>query len=212
MYLFSRQMRLARGRIDDGMSWAVGQCERATRISGLQVSLYTQVFSPQLGTIAFTAFVPDLASLEEANDKLMVETDFLAGLREGADFVESPVDDLLFDVVHGEPDPGRDVRYVTGVRAVCAAGQLSRGLGLGVEIAERAEGITGTPTMFLAGATGSYGTVAWISGHESVQALDASRQALAADADWLAYLDREIAGVYFESPEATQQTFYRRVV
>ena len=67
--------------------------------------LYTQVFSPQLGTIAFTAFVPDLASLEEANDKLMVESDFLAALRDGAEFVETPVDDLLFDVVHGGPGP-----------------------------------------------------------------------------------------------------------
>ena len=56
------------------------------------------------------------------------------------------------------------------------------------------------------------GAVAWISGHESVQALDASRQALAADADWLASLDREIGGVYLEVPEVTQQTFYRRVV
>jgi hypothetical protein len=212
MYLFSRQARLAPGQMRDGIGWAVGQCERAARISGLPVSLFSQVFSPRLGSLSWTAFVPDLASLETADEKLMLDAEYLSAIDEGTEFLQGGVDDLLFTVVHGEPDPERDVRYVSTVQAVCSSGNLGRGMEVGVQIAQRAEEISGMPTMFVANATGPYGGVAWLTGFESVQALEAGEGALLADPTWVELIDRDAAGVYVEEPTVTVQTIYRRVV
>ena len=212
MYLFSRQARLAAGQIRDGIGWAVGQCERAARISGLPVSLYSHVFSPQLGSLSWTAFVPDLATLETANEKLMLEEEYLAAVDQGAQYIESSVDDMLFRVIHGEPDPERDVQYVSAVTAVCASGKLARGIELGARIAQRAEEISGVPTMFLSNATGPYGGVAWLTGFESVRALEAGEDALMADPSWLELIDREASGAYAEEPTLTMQTVHRRMI
>jgi seryl-tRNA synthetase len=54
-----------------------------------------------------------------------------------------------------------------------------------VEIAQRAEKITGTPTLFVTDVTGIYGSVGWLTGHESVQAMEAAEQAAAVALDKL---------------------------
>jgi hypothetical protein len=82
---------------------------------------------------------------------------------------------------------------------------------LGVEIAQRAEKITGIPTVFGAGVTGPYGAVAWISAYESIQAVEAAQQALASDADWVSFIDKKVTGVYVDDPDTTQQRVYRRI-
>jgi hypothetical protein len=92
-------------------------------------------------------------------------------------------------LIHGAPDPNRQIEYVTTVRTVCANGNLARGMELGVEIAQRAEKITGTPTLFLADVTGTYGGVGWASGHANAQELEATQQKLAADASWAKWID-----------------------
>ncbi len=212
MYLFSRQARLAPGQMRDGIGWAVGQCERAARISGLPVSLFSQVFSPQLGSLSWTAFVPDLSSLEAADEKLMLDAEYLAAIDQGTAYIDGGVDDLLFNVVHGEPDPDRDVQYVSTVRAVCASGNLGRGMEVGVQIAQRAEEITGVPTLFVANATGPYGGVAWLTGFENLPALETGEAALMAEPSWIEMIDRETSGAYVEEPTITVQTIYRRVV
>jgi hypothetical protein len=73
MYLFSRRVRLAAGNTRAAMEWALGQTEKVNRITGLPISLYAQVFSPEVGAIGWSTFVPDLATLEAAGDKLQVE-------------------------------------------------------------------------------------------------------------------------------------------
>jgi hypothetical protein len=97
------------------------------------------------------------------------------------------------------------------VRAVCATGNVARGLEAGIELAQRAEKIMSTPSLFLADVTGSYGGVAWASGYENVQALEAAQQALAGDESWAKFVDKATAGVYADEPSLTTQTIYRRL-
>lgn len=212
MYLFSRRIRIGAGRTRDAMEWALGQTERVNKITGLQVGLYMQVFSPEVGVIGWSTFVPDLATLEAAGDKLNADDAFVAATDQGAALTIGGADDTLAQLIHGEPDPNRQIEYVTGVRAVCATGNIARGLEVGVEIAQRAEKIAGTPTLFLADVTGTYGGVGWVSGHANVQAMEAAQQALAADSSWVKYLDKEVRGVYAEEPSLTTQLIYRRLV
>jgi len=211
MYLFSRQVRLGGGQTRKAMEWALAQTERANQITGLDIGLYLQVFSPDVGSIGWSTFVPDLATLETAGDKLDVDDDMVAATDAGTAFVEGGATDRLLQVVHGAPDPARPVEYVTGVSAVCASGRIGRGMELGVEIAERAEKITCTPTLFVTDVTGIYGSVGWLTGHESVQAMEAAEQAMAADASWLEFIDTEAAGVYAENSASTTSTIYRRL-
>lgn len=209
MYLFTRRVRLAPGHTRDGMAWALGQTEKAREITGLPLGLYLQVWSPEVGAIGWSTFVPDLATLEAAGDKLNVDDAFVAAVDKGAAFTVGGADDTLAQVVHGVPDPNRSIEYVTAVRAVCATGNLAKGMEVGAEIAQRAETITGTPTLFLAETTGTYGGVGWVSGHADAAAMEASQQALAADAGWAKYVDKAVTGVYAEEPSLTTQLIFR---
>lgn len=211
MYLFSRQVRLGGGQTRKALEWALAQTEKVNQITGLEVGLFTQVFSPEVGVMSWSTFVPDLATLETAGDKLNVDDGMVAATDAGAAFVEGGAHDRLLQVVHGEPDPTRRIEYVTSVTAICASGHVGRAMELGVEIAVRAEKITGTPTMFVSDVTGNYGGVGWLTGHENVQAMEAAEQAMAADASWLKFIDKETAGVYAENTSPTTSTIYRRL-
>jgi hypothetical protein len=211
MYLFSRRIRLGPGNTRASMEWALEQTKSVTNITGLQVSLFMQVYSPEVGAVAWSTFVPDLATLEAAGDKLNADDAFAAAVDKGSSFTVGGADDLLAQVVYGEPDPTREIEYVTAVQTVCANGNLGRGMELGIKLAQRAEKLIGTPTLFLANATGSYGSVGWITGHENAQALEASQQALASDEDWVTYIDKNVGGVYTDEPSHTTQLIFRRL-
>ena len=193
------------------MAWAVAVTEKANQITGLGSALYSQMYGPEAGTVVWTAFVPDLTSLEAAGDKLQADNAFVALTDEGTTMLVSGPDDALLQVVHGEPDPDRQVAYATSVEAVCANGQFRRGVELGVEIAQRVEQITGARTIFLSAMTGPYAGVAWVSGFADAAEMERSQQALMTDTDWADFIDREAGTVYSAEPTATTQSIFRHV-
>jgi hypothetical protein len=211
MYLFSRQIRFGPGNTRDQMEWALAQTEKVNQITGMQVSLYMQVYSPEVGAVGWSTFVPDLAALEAAGDKLNADDSFIAATDKGAAMTVGGATDSLAQVIYGEPDPTRQIEYVTIVRAVCATGNVAKGMEAGVELAQRAEKVMSTPTLFLADVTGIYGSVAWASGYENVQAMEAAQLALAGDEGWAKFVDKETKGVYAEEPSNTTQVIYRRL-
>jgi len=211
MYLFSRRARLAPGNTREAMTWATSITEKVNQIVGLDTSLFAQTFSPEVGTLVWSTFVPDLATLESANDKLLVDDGYVSMVDAGAKFAQGGVDDTLLQLVSGAPDPSRQIEYATTVQTVCANGSVAKGIELGVEIAQRAEKIIGSPVLFATAATGGYGGVAWITGYTDVQALEASQQALAADTKFGEFVDKSVRGVYAEDPSATQSLMYRRI-
>lgn len=212
MYLFSRRARLAPGNTRAAMTWATDITQTATQVGGLPISLFTQIFSPDVGTIVWSAFAPDLAALEAATDKLNADDGFISQADAGAKFVLTDEDDSLLQVVYGEPDPNRQVEYVSTVQSVCANGSLAKGIELGVEIAQRAEKTVGLPTMFVTGATGLYGMVGWISGYADIKELETAQQKLTEDTKFGEFIDKSVRGVYAEDPSATNQLLYRRIV
>ncbi len=211
MYLFSRQIRFGPGNTRDQMEWALAQTEKVNQITDLQVGLYMQVYSPEVGAVGWSTFVPDLPSLEAAGDKLNTDDSFIAATDKGAAMTVGGASDSLAQVVYGEPDPNRQIEYVTVVRAVCATGSVAKGMEAGIELAQRAEKVMNTPSLFLADVTGIYGGVAWASGYENVQAMEAAQQALASDEGWAKFVDKETKGVYAEEPGLTTQIIYRRL-
>src|SRR6516162_1052863 len=104
MYLFSRRARLAPGNIRAAMTWANAVTEKANQISSLDISLFSSVFSPGVGTLVWSTFAPDLASLEAATDKLAADDGYAAILDEGSKFIQPGIDDGLLQLIHGEPN------------------------------------------------------------------------------------------------------------
>jgi hypothetical protein len=211
MYLFSRRIRFGPGNTRKSMEWALAQTETVNKITGLPVNLFMQVYSPEVGVVAWSTFVPDLPTLEAAGDKLNADDGWVSGVDAGSAMTVGGADDLLAQVIYGEPDPNRQIEYATVVQTVCAPGSIGKGMEVGIELAQRAEKVINTPTLFLAGVTGNYGSVAWLSGHENAQALEASQQALASDQDWAHLVDKKTAGVYTDDPTQTTQLIYRRL-
>jgi hypothetical protein len=211
MYLFSRRARIAPGSTRAAMTWATGITEKVNQITALNVGLYAQTFSPEVGTLAWSTFVPDLVTLEAATDKLLVDDAYTSMLDEGAQYTMGGADDALVQIVHGEPDPNRPIEYVSTVEAVCANGSVVRGIELGVEIAQRAERAIGLPVLFGSVATGSYGAVGWFTGYADIGEFERAQQALAADAEFGTFVDKSVSGVYAEDVTQTRQLVYRRI-
>lgn len=180
-------------------------------ITGLDIGLWQLFASPGIGTITWTAFVPDLATLERAGDALIGNDDFVKAIDKGADFFVGGFDDGLAQIIHGGPDPAREINYVTAVTSVCAPGHLSDGIAVGVEIAQKAQDITGTPTLFVIGMTGPYATVGWFTGFANIEQLDREEQAVYADPDFLKLIDGPGSTAYTSDPAASSQVIYRRI-
>ena len=212
MYLFSRRARLSGAKFRESIAWAINVTEKVAQTTGLQVGLWSQTFSPAVGTLAWSTFVPDLGALEAANDKLMVDDGYNALIDRGNEFViPGSIDDALGVIIHGQPDTNRQVEYVAVVRSTIANGQLARGMALGTEIAQQAEAVTGLPTLFLADATGNYGGVRWVTAFANVAELERAEMALNTNEAFVSLIDTKAKAVYRDEIGVTTQVILRRI-
>lgn len=211
MYLFSRRARLAGGNGTAGVEWAVGIAGKVTEITGHRVQVWANAFSPGFGTITWTAWFEDLAALESMFDQLLAEPSYMATAEAGAAFTDgSGLDDGVLQPIHGEPDPERPIEYVSGATAIVAGGSFERAIGVGVDLVEHGEKVTGIPAMFLRALTGPYGTVGWLTGYENISQMERANDALAADPDMLKLIDGT-KGCFVDQAGATQTTLYRKL-
>jgi len=206
MYLFTRSVPFAPGATRDVMTYVGEVTEKVRQETGLGVDAWASTFSPDLGTVVWAVMAEDLATLEQANDKLTASDSFIDLLDRAAPLFAGSGSDGLAQVVAGEVDlEGPTPQYVTVARAVAANGQLRAALAAGVEIAETGTRITGVPGLFVVDVTGPYGGCAWVSGFADIGALQQAEAALNADDGWLELIDR--IGPAFQ-PDAAQ-TIYR---
>jgi hypothetical protein len=211
MYLFSRQTRLAGGNGSRGLEWAVEQTARVNALVDIDVQLWAKVYSPGFGTIGWTAWVPDLPTLEAAGDAMQADAGIQAGSDEGAGLTEGGLDDQLLQLIDGTPDPEADPQYVSVVKAVCAVGGIVKGMTAGVEIAQRSTKITGQNGLFGRAVTGPYSGVVWMTGFADAAAMEAATTALSSDPEWPAFLDSATVGAFAEAPELTQAEIWRKL-
>lgn len=211
MYLFSRRARLSGGNGTKGIEWAAGICERVNQSTDLDLSLWAVVYSPGFGTVSWSAFLPDLATLEAAGDKLQADPGYMAASDEGAALTEGGVEDVLYEIVAGTPDPSRAVQYVMAYQASCAAGAAVTGVMVGIELAQRGEAITGVPTLFVRNVTGASNGVGWLSGYESIGQFETAQAALAGDESWLTFVDTKSSTAFAEDVATSTSTMYRKL-
>jgi hypothetical protein len=210
MYLFTRRTRIVGGNGTKGLDWAMSTTAKVKAVTGHEVQLWATMYSPNAGEVTWTAWFDDLTALETLSDKLQAEPSFVSLANDGAKFTDGTLDDSIYQPIHGQPDPSRDVQYVGTVLGVLAAGNYEKGIGVGIEIAKMAEKVTGQPTTFASALTGLYGAVGFMTGYENIGAFEAAQNALAGDAKWIKFVD-STQGCFVEDAAITQQTLHRRI-
>lgn len=209
MYLYTRRARI---NSFDGVAWATETAAAAHAASGVEMQVWAAVYSAGFGTIAWTSWHDDLVGLEASTDALMGDAAYMAKSAEGATWVVagSSVDDELLELVTGTPDPDQNPLYVSSVRAACAGGQMVKGVGIGAEIASRADAATGASTLFMRNVTGPYSGVAWFTGSADAATMQAQQAALAADPGFAEFVDSTV-GVFVDEVDAAQSVLWRRL-
>ena len=210
MYLFTRRTRLTGGDSGAGVTWAASIATKVKEVTGQEIELWGTVYSAGFGTISWTGWFEDLAALETFGDKLQGDAAMEKLGNEGTKHTDGLLDDGLLQPIYGQPDASVPTQYVSGAVAVAAAGNLERSMSAGIEIAQKAEAITGLTTMFCRSLTGPFGAVGWLTGYENIAAMEKAEAALGADASWLKLLD-STKGCFVEDPALTQTTLYRRL-
>jgi hypothetical protein len=207
--LFTRRTRLTRADGMTAVEWAGSICAKIKELTAHDIELWASVCSPGYGTISWTGWFNDLSSLEAVGDKLEADPSFAELAAAGAQFTEGSVDDALIQPVYGTP-AGGPVQYVASVGALTAAGNIERAMDVGVEIAQKADTITGIPTLFVRSVTGPYGALAWLTGYENVTQLENAGSALAGDPSWLKLID-STKGCFVEDNSLSHTTIYRKL-
>ncbi len=211
MYLFSRTARIQQtGRVVDKLAYAAELTGVVSQATGVPIGLHVAQMSPGLGTIVWSIFSEDLAALEAAGDRLAADDvqDFIAARGDGV-FADG-MDDTLFEVLHGTPDPERQVDYVSAVAAQIGPGKIRQGIGLGIELAEKSSAISGQDCFFIAAMSGVFGGVGWLTTYPDITALQDGQRAIFSDPAMLDLIDGPAAETF--PPTGTTSTIYRRVV
>ena len=208
MYLYSRRMRV---NSFDAVTWASDTAAAHHAATGVEMQVWGAVFSAGFGTIAWTAWHENFAALDAAADAAMADAAYMAKSAEGNQWAaDGVVDDQLQELIAGAPDPDADPLYVSSVQSACAGGNMARGLGAAVEIAQRADAITGATTLVCRNVTGPYSGVAWFTGTADGATMDAQNAALAADAGFLELVD-SFAGAFIDVVDPRQSVLWRRL-
>jgi hypothetical protein len=212
MYLFSRSARFGPGNPQDQLAWSLDITEKVNQISELDVALWTTMLSPGVATLTWTTQCEELVELEAINDKLMADSGYLMLVEQGAKFSSGEaIDDAIVQVVYAnEALALASPQYAAVVRSQLRPGALARGMEVGVNIAQRAEALSGGPTIFGVGATGAYGAVMWASTYDSIQALQRAEEAVNGDPSFIGYIDSDASSCF--DPAVTTQTIFRRII
>jgi hypothetical protein len=191
MYLFSRRRTLNSARARQGVAVALEAGRRATGICGLDISVWTTVMGPGIGTVGWSAMVENLTDIEMAMDKLNVDGAFNDFVEENDGLFTGSIDDTVAQILTGAPAPGATPPgYAQVGRATCAPGHIGEAMAFGVEATETAARISGLSSMFLATASGVYGGVMWVFGAPDLASLEAGNARLNSDPSFNALVDK----------------------
>lgn len=184
MLLFAREIRMNGSRPREAIAHAVRLAEHVTQTNGVPVDLWAKVYSPAADTLVYTAFLPDMTALEAAMDKLMVDDGYHDLVEQGREYmIPGTLSDALLTVVHPAefPPEDRPISYVRSIESSAVVSRIGEAVEVGVEIAQRAEEITGTPTLFGISETGPFIGVEWLYPYADAAEAERANMQIATD-------------------------------
>lgn len=188
MLLFSRVVTPT-GSPRKVMPWVVDITAYVNANSPLEVTCWAGTFGYPIGTVAWSTFVDSQATLAAATSGLLSQDGYFDRLDAAAEFVTTPGQDLLREVVYGSPADPPPVGAVAQITTATAlVDRLADAVGWAVEIAQHLEGVIGSPIGVLTDVYGTIGSINWIGVVADAAASDASRAKVAADTSYLGRL------------------------
>jgi hypothetical protein len=171
MYIFNRSTTLNRHRLMEATGAAVEVAGMVSEITGMAVSVFASRFGQPLNTIGWSTRLESQAELQAATDKLIANEDYLGWISSHTELFEAAPSDQLSTVVSStlaaEPK-----RFYTLLTAAAANGRLADAVAFGVRAQQFVADTTGMATAFMSGVYGAFGTVAWLTGADSMGELD----------------------------------------
>ena len=188
MLLFSRVLTVT-GSPRRALPWALGVTNYVNDHSDLEVNLWSATYGYPLGTLAWTAVVESQSALAAATAGLLADDGYYDLIEQAADLVDQPGEDLLRQLVHGEPGEPPPVGAVATVTTATAlVDRMADAVGWGVEIAQHVTSVTGTPVAVFTDVFGQMGGMTWIGVQPDLAAAEVANAKLMADGDYLGRL------------------------
>ena len=188
MLLFSRVLTVT-GSPRQALPWALGVTSYVNDHSDLDVSLWSASYGYPLGTLAWTALVESQTALAAATAALLADDGYFDLIEQAADLIDQPGEDLLRQLVHGEPGEPPPVGAVATVTTATAlVDRMAEAVGWGVEIAQHVTSVTGTPVAVFTDSFGQMGGMTWIGVQPDLASAEAANAKLMADGDYLGRL------------------------
>ena len=191
--------------------WAVDMTELVNDKTHLNTSLWQGLYGGPLGTLAWSALIDNLTTLEVAMDTLAADGDFLAHADKAQDWVGTPGEDRLLRVVHtagGEYERPGVGAYAEGTVAVPAEGKMMEASAFGVKISDMGSELTHAAVLFANSSYGNFGELVWLALYESAAEVDRAAEVLGKDEGYIKAIDG--AGDLFQEGSA-RRTLARRI-
>ena len=211
MLLFAREIRLNGSRFREAIAHSVALADYVTQTNGVPVEVWAPVYSPAADTLSYTAVLPDLTALETAMDKLMVDEHYHEMVEQAQQFViPGTLNDGLLNIVYPSEPPTEDRpdTYARVIQSTAVVSRITEAVELGVELAARAQEVTGTPVLFGISETGPFIGVEWIYLHANAAEAEQANVQVGTDAKVMELIGRTpnlfIAG-------GSTRTLYRKL-
>lgn len=189
MYLFSRQAVL-NGPPTETMAWASEIRGYAADKTGKDIALWSAGFGAPVGSVGWAMRVEGLADVSNVGAQLLSDDGYVELLAKGADFFVAPAEDTLLSPVHGElGEASPPVGAMATITTASISGSISAAVTWGVEIAQIAEGVIGTPVMVATSAYGNFMQVVWIGVSADAAAADQAAEKITASAEYMTKVD-----------------------
>jgi hypothetical protein len=181
-----------------GSAAVVDVARHAGAVTGLEVVPWASVYGLPRGTVVYSVQVESQSAMAGA----------LATLASSdASLDEGPGEDAIGELVSTAGSGESTARYASVVLARCAPGRIAEATAWGVDILSHASKATGLDGLFLRGLYGPWASLVWISLAESLEEVDDSAAALAADPTYVERTDD--AGPLFLPGSASQRLLRR---
>ena len=157
--------------------------------STLDVTCWNAGFGYPLGTLAWSAIVDSQATLADASAKLLGDSGYLDMIDSAADMISTGGEDHLRELIAGgeggtgEAPPIGAVAQIT--TATAFVDRFADALGWGVEVAQFASEVLGSPVVVLRDLFGTMGEITWIGIQPDIAAAESAGAKLAGNADYL---------------------------
>jgi hypothetical protein len=189
---------------------AVEIAQRATSATGLEVVPWAAVYGVPLGTVVYSAQVDSQAAMAAALTALASDGGYRRRIEESGGWCSwGRGEDAIGEVVSVAGPGGTAGNFALVAAAQCAMGRIAEATTWGIDILSHASKLTGLDGSLVRSLYGPWArTLVWISVAETMEEVDCSAAALAADTR---YLERIDDGSPLFLPGSASQRLLRRL-